>query len=133
MLASYFCGFVLHILSWFSLSLSLSLFWAGFSFMRGVCLTHPVLAFWGVGWGGGVLHILRWLYFSVGSFSYTSHAGFLKKKFFFFLIWGVSLTHPVMALILSGDFYSSHAVFIFIGGVSLTHRVMVLLLSGEFV
>ena len=33
------------------------------------------------------------LTFYVGSFSYTSRVGF----FFFFLNWGVCLTHPVLA------------------------------------
>ena len=50
---------------------------------------------------------------SVGSFSYTSHVGFI-------FIWGVSLTHPVLAS------------FLF-GGVSLTHPVLAsFFLSGEF-
>ena len=40
--------------------------------------------------------------------------------FLFFFIWGVSLTHPVLASLL-------------ISGVSLTHHLLALFLSGEFV
>ena len=45
----------------------------------------------------------------MGSFSYTSHAGLM-------FIWGVSLTHPVLAsFFYLGSFsYTSHAGFIFI-------------------
>ena len=76
---------------------------AGFIFIWGVSLTHslPVLIFiWGVSHTHPVLssvlckefllHISCWLHFSLGSFSYTSHAGFI-------FTWGVSLTHPVLA------------------------------------
>ena len=46
---------------------------------------------------------------------------------------GVSLTHPVLPLILSVGFsYISHACFIFTGGVSLTHPVLAAFLSGSF-
>ena len=51
-----------------------------------------------------LLHIPCWLYFYVGSFSNTSHAVFFFF-FFFFLMWGVSLTHPMLALFLSGEFH----------------------------
>ena len=148
-----------------SLSLSLSLFWAGFIFMRGVSLTHAVLAFFFLGGGGGAclahpalalffygeffLHLPFLFDFSLGSFSYTSHAGFVL------FIWGVSLTHPVLASFLTREFlfhipsgllilyreflrhnpwwlYSylgsfsctSHAGFIFLWGVSLTHPML---------
>ena len=88
---------------------------AGFIFLWGVSVTHPVLPSFLC--GELLLHIPCWLYFSVEfvfhipywlniyveSFSYTSHAG-LIFFFFFFLIWGVSLTHPVLALFLSGEF-----------------------------
>ena len=50
--------------------------------------------------GEFLLHIPCWFlfFFYWGSFSYTSRAGFI-------FIWGVSLTHPVLALILWGDFF----------------------------
>ena len=65
--------------------------------------------------GEFLLHILRWFLFSffhLGSFSYTSRAGFI-------FIWRVSLTHPVPASFL-------------IWGDSLTHPLLDLFLSGEF-
>ena len=46
---------------------------AGFIFMRGVSLKHPVLALFF--YGEFLLHIPCLFDFSVGSFSYTSHAG----------------------------------------------------------
>ena len=58
-----------------------------------------------------LLHISCWLHFCLGSFSYTSRAGFI-------FIWGVSLTHPVLASF-------------FIWGVSLTHSVLASFLCGE--
>ena len=117
--------------------------------------------------GEFLLHIPCWIYFSVGSFSYTSITDFV-------FMWGVSLTHPILPLFLSGEFllhipcwlllffsprflfsffylgsfsytyrtglifswgsfsYTSHDGFIFIGGVSLTHPVLASFLSGEF-
>ena len=71
-------------------------------FIGGVSLTHPVLASFLS--GRFVLHIPCWFFFHfyLGSFSYTSHAG---------LIFmggggggGVSLTHPMLASFLSGEF-----------------------------
>ena len=47
---------------------------ADFIFLCGASLTHPVLALFFC--GVFLLHILCWLYFSVGSFSNTSHAVF---------------------------------------------------------
>ncbi len=86
-----FGEFLLHIPCWLS-------FYAGmfshtphvaFIIMRGVCLTHPVLISFFIGEvsltqpvpasflsGQFLLHIPCWLYIYVGSFSYTSHAGF---------------------------------------------------------
>ena len=61
-----------------------------------------------------LLHIPCWLHFYSRSFSYTSRAGFI-------FFWGVSITHPVLALFL-----------FFIKGVSLTHPVLVSFLFGEF-
>ena len=84
-----------------------------------------------------LLHILSWLpclfilFFNLGSFYYTSRAGFY--------VWGVSLTHPMLALYLSGEFlihipfwlhfylrsfsYTSHACFNFLSGISYTSKV----------
>ena len=111
---------------------------AGF-YVWGVSLTHPMLALYLS--AEFLIHIPFWLHFYLGSFSYTSHVcfnflwgisytshvGFLK-----FLFWGVSLTHPVLASFLCGEFrwlipywlyfylgsfsYTSHACFIFRGG-----------------
>ena len=147
---------------------------AGFFFLFclwGVCLTHPVLALiWGVSIihpmlaffffffffksGEFLLHIPCWLYFSVGSFSYTSLAGFFYMNFFlphhmlalflpgnlsyksradFTFLWGLSLTHPVLASLLFYLFFIwGVAGIIFIGGVSLTHPMLPLFLFGEF-
>ena len=144
---------------------------AGFIFMRGVSLTNPVLALFLS--GEFVLHIpcllfisvgslsytslagfspplslLSWLHFYAGSFSYTSRAGFFSFSSFFFFIWGVSFTHPALALFFGGEFllhipclfdfsvgsfsYRSRVGFIFMRGVSLKHPVLALFLSGEF-
>ena len=88
---------------------------AVFIFMRGVSLTHPMLALFFFGEfllhipcllllfssGEFLLHIPWWLRFCfvfyLGSFCYTSRAGFIFN-------WGVSLTHPVLASFLSGEF-----------------------------
>ena len=88
--------------------------------------------------------------FYLGSFSYTSHAGLI-------FIWGVFLTHPILALFCCGEFvlhipmvaliisgdcwlycsvanlsYTSHATFIFVPGVCLTHPVLPSFLCGDF-
>ncbi len=68
---------------------------AGFPFLWGVSLTHPMLSSFLS--GEFLLHIPCWLSFSVGSFSHTSHAGFP-------FLWGDSLTHPMLTLFLSGKF-----------------------------
>ena len=77
-----------------------------------------------------------------GSFSCTSHAGFI-------FTWGVSLTHPILALFFCVDFllhipcclhfyagsfsYTSRAAFIFMRGVSLTHPMLASFFSlGSF-
>ena len=67
-----------------------------FHFYLGVSLTHPVLALFDS--GEFLLHIPCWLHFYLGSFSYTSHAGFT-------FIWGVSLTHPMLVSFLCGEFH----------------------------
>ena len=109
---------------------------AGFIFILGVSLTHPVLV----------------SYLS-GEFSYTSHTGFP-------FLWGVSLTLPVLlrfcfvfvyffVFVLSGEFlldipywflspFFSFFSFLFfkktnkLGVVSHTHPVLASFLSGEF-
>ena len=63
----------------------------------------------------GVSYTSHWIYFSVGSFSYTSRAGFFFS--FFLFIWGVSLTHPVLNLPFCGEF---------------THPLQTSFLCGEF-
>ena len=75
--------------------------------------------------GEFLLHIPCWFYFSVGSFSYMSHTGF------FFIIWRVSLRHPMLASLLfflggggGGFSYTSCPAFIFMLGVSLTHPML---------
>ena len=81
-------------------------------------------------------------FFILGSFYYTSRAGFY--------VWGVSLTHPMLALYLSREFlmhipfwlhfylvsfsYTSHACFNFLWGISYTSHVgfKKIYNSGEF-
>ena len=121
--------------------------------MRGVSLTHPVLAFFNfyIIWGVSLTHpMLAPLFFNLGSFSYTSRIGLIVMS-------GISLTHPVLASFLSGEFllhipcwfdfsvgsfcytshaglllffnlgsfsYTSRAGFIFMRVVSLTHPML---------
>ena len=179
MLLSFFFSsgeFLLHIRCWlhFYVGSFSCISHAGVIFIWGVSLTHPELAFIGSAdtsasflCGEFLLHIPCWLFFFfffffffyLGSFSYTSRAGFF---FSFFLsgefllhisgwlhfyqgsisytslagvifIWGVSLTHPWLASFLSGEFLLHvPARFIFIWGVSLTHPWLASFLSGEF-
>ena len=88
--------------------------------------------------GEFLLHIPCWLELYLGSFTYTPSARFI-------VLWGVSLTHPMLALsfylglhFYVGSFsYTSRAGFIFIWGASLTHPVLdyfffSFLISGEF-
>ena len=97
--------------------------------MQGVSLTHPVLASYFVcfySFEECLLHFLcLFPFFYRESFSYRSRAGCV-------FIWGVSLTYPGLALILSGDFYTTHAFFIFIEGVSVSQPMPTLFLCGEF-
>ena len=137
----------------------------GFVSIWGVSLTHPMLSlvsvgsfshtfhvnffslfflfvfyfffiifFFGGGGGGLFRHTMLTFFlsfFNLGSFYYTSRAGFY--------VWGVSLTHPMLALYLSGEFfihipfwlhfylgsfsYTSHACFNFLWGISYTSHV----------
>ncbi len=67
----------------------------------------------------------------MGGFSYTSRVGFI-------FIWGVSLTHPLFALILCGDFLLHVPCWVFclsfflIWGLSLPHPMLASFLCGEF-
>ena len=101
--------------------------------IRGVSLTHPVLASFLS--GEFLLHIVWWFQFSLGSFSCTSCAGFN-------FIRALSLTHAICWLYFyQGSFsYTSRACFIFtqpmpasffVEGVSLTHPNLPLFLCGE--
>ena len=81
-------GFIFYLRSFFYTSR------AGFIFMRGVSLTHPILAtFSSVEY---LLHIPCWLHFYLGNFSYILIG--------FNLISGPSLTHHVLASSLFGEF-----------------------------
>ena len=80
--------------------------------------------------GEFLLHIpclFFYIFFSffLGSFTYTSSAGLI-------FIWGVSLTHPVMGLVLSADLLLHIPCWFFTGGVSLTHPVLPSFLCWEF-
>ena len=139
--------------------------------MWGVSLTHPVLpSFLSKEF---LLHIPAGLIIYWGSFSYTSHAGFifiggvylthavLPSCFFFFCVcvcvfylrsfsytyhdgctflWGISLTSRagfvLLLLFLSGEFLLHIACwlrfFFLFWGVSLTHPMLDLLFFGEF-
>ena len=121
-------------------------FRASFIFIWGVSLTHPVLA--SPLCGEFLLHILCWLYFYLGSFSYTSLASVFLSFFFFFksrelplhvsywlliLIWGVSLTHPMLALCLCGEFLLHIPCCLHFYAVSfLTHPMLDSFLCKEF-
>ena len=93
------------------------------------------LLFFFLGGGGGVFRHTMVTFFlflkNLWSFYYTSRAGFY--------VWGVSLTHHMLALYLSGEFlihipfwlhfylgsfsYTSHACFNFLWGISFTSHV----------
>ena len=149
--------FLLHILSWLPL-LYLGISRAAFIFIWGVSLTHPMLAlffraefllripcclflfpfffFFFFKSRGFLLPTPCWLRFHARSFSYTSRTGLIfylgsfsyTSHACFIFLWGVSLTHPMLASVLRwvgmGFCYTSHTVFIFICGVSLTHPML---------
>ena len=92
--------------------------------------------------GEFLLHIPCWLYFSVGIFFYIYHAGFmfLWGVSLLLLIWGVSLTHPVLASFLSVEFlshipcclYFMPAFFFFcLGNFSHTSRAVFIFILGS--
>ena len=176
--------FLLHIPCWLELYLGSFTYTpsARFIFLWGVSLTHPMLALLSGAsflFGEFLLHIPCWLHVYVGSFSYTSRvlgSFFYASNAGFTFMWGVSLTHPVLASFLSGQFllhipcwlhsymgsfsftargglllkkkylgsfsYTSRAGFMFMWGVSLTHPefwgvsfthpMLVSALPGEF-
>ena len=98
MLASFLCVvFLLHIPC---------CFFVCFCFIWGVSLTHPVLALFF--FGEFLLHIPWWLLLFVFllffSFSSSSCGEFLLSPASFICIWGVSLTHPMLALFFCGEF-----------------------------
>ena len=94
--------------------------------MQEVFLTLPVLASFNFIFLSGelLLHIMCRLHIYLGSFSHTSHAGFIfylgsfcyTSRVGFIFIWGVS--------------YTSRAGFKFIWGVSLTHPMLALFFYG---
>ena len=83
---------------------------------RGVCLTHPMLAFF-LNLGSFSYTSRTGFIFYIGSFSYTSHVCLI-------FLWGVSLTHPILALFLSGEFLLHIPCLLFVWGVSLTHPML---------
>ena len=105
-------------------------------FYLGVSLTHPMLGFF----TSGLSLTPHWLYFSMGTFSYTSRAGLI-----FVCVGGVSLTHPTLAsflcgesliqpiLFLSGEFllHIPCWVLFLIRGVCLRHPVLFSFVSVE--
>ena len=139
------CGeFLLHIPCWLYIYLGSFSYTSrsGFIFICGVSLTHPTLAlifcreflthpmlaflffFYS---GEFLLHIPCWLHFYAGSFADSSRTGFIST-------WGVSLTHPILALFFEGGWrggagaliqgslsYTSHAGFFFKSGEFLLH------------
>ena len=128
MLASILSGeLLLHIPCWLMFYLGTFSYTSrvGFICMRDVSLTHPELvrflmmdSFFLS--GEFLLHIPYLVDFSLGSFSYTSHAGFN-------FTWGISLTHPVLALILSGEFLLLHIscwLQFYLGSFSYTPRAV---------
>ena len=122
MLVAFLCGeFLLHIPWWLHFYTGNFSFTsrAGFIFMQGVFLAHPTLAYfvnWGVSLrhpvlvsffsfflffsflsGEFLLHILCWICFDMGRFSYTSHAALN-------FVQGVRLTHFVLLHYYAGYF-----------------------------
>ena len=65
-------------------------------FILVVSFTRPMLASFFKS-GEFLLHIPSWLELYLGCFTYTPNARFI-------FMWGVSLTHPVLASYLSGEF-----------------------------
>ena len=103
---------------------------AGFNFMRAVSSTHTMLTVF-IGWVSLThpllswfvskkfpIHIPCWLRFYLGSFSYTSHAGFI-------FLWGFLLDIPCWLHFYLGSFsYTTRAGFNFMRAVSSTHTML---------
>ena len=71
--------------------------------------------------------------FSVGSFSYTAHAGFsFFFSFFFFLSLSLFFFFFFFFVDQGSFSHTSRASFIVIWGLSLQHRIMASFLCGEF-
>ena len=121
-LASFLYGeFLLHIPCWLHFYLGSFSYTsrAVLIFMQGICLSHPGTA--------SVFHL--------GSFSYTSSAFFVVVVVvfvvafscffsFFFFIGGGSLTHPVLASFLRGEFlwHIPFWLYLYLGSFSYTSR-----------
>ena len=140
MLVSFLSGeFLLHIPCWLHFYLGSFSYTspAGFIFIWGVSLTHPMLVSFLS--GEFLLHTPCWFHFHRGSFSYTSRAVLILMKeflfhipysflFFFFFVFPFFFFFFYL-----GSFsYTSLAGFIFIWGGSLTHPMPASILSGEF-
>ena len=103
--------------------------------MWGVSLTHPVLSsFLSKEF---VLHILCFLFWGVGgglSLKHTVLGVFWLLFFNLFFIVGGSLTHPVLASFLCGEFllHSPRWLDVYLGSFSDTSRAGFIFLSGEF-
>ena len=120
MMALFFCGeFLLHIpccLHFYARSFLLCIpCWLPFyygEFLLHIPRLFPLLLFFFLS-REFLLHIPCWFHFYLGSFSYTSRAGFFSylgsysytSRAGFIFIWGVSLTHPMLALFFCGEFF----------------------------
>ena len=97
-------------------------------FMQGVSFKHPcwlpffLFSFFFI-WGISLTHIPCWRHFHMQSFSYTSHAGFIFIGVAIFM-GVISLTHPMLASFLSGEFLLHIPCWL--------HPVLASFLYGEF-
>ena len=146
MLASFLSGeFLLHIPCWLLFFLFFNL--GSFTYLSHVGFTFLLSFFFFFSFlllgGGGVLHIpsfffffffffsfFLFFFFHMGSFSYTILCGdFLLHvpfcSFVLFLIWGVSLPHPLLASFLCGEFllHIPYWLHYYFGSFSYTSRV----------
>ena len=113
-LASFLSGeFLLAIPCWLHFYLAMFSYTsrAGFSLLSGELL----------------LNISCWLHFYVGNFSYTSHAGFFFSSGEFLLNIPCWLHFDV-----GSSSYTSRADLVFVWGVSLTHPMLALYFCGQF-
>ena len=123
-LTSFLCvEFLLHIPCWLKFYLGSFSYTscAGLIFLWEVSLTHPMLAsflffffffllFFCFFLWEFLLHIRCLLYFSLGSFSYTTPAGFFSSSFFFFFSPSGEFAHPLQSSFLSGEVSIIHPV-----------------------